>query len=378
MGNAREDYRGPKAKITFNHVKQRRRGKHLLIGIGCLCIAITSGIVTAVLVSARVRQVGYYLMQQDNSANAFEKIAGLDDTVQRLSKSIVSIIDIDTSDDQLKESNVGVGIVIGDGHYIIANYDCIDNGNAIKVKLYDDIIRNATIVGFDNIYNIAMLKVEGDPLLPISFPEDLRQISNDDTVISMGNPTGNPFDEGVEIGKITNTRETIFLKNANTACGESLKVIKTNILPRTINAGAALCNLQGELIGVNSMSFYKDFAKSSFYISVEELQPITDGILDKQDSLIAYLGVYGEKAVSRNKEGIEGVYAKDVTKNGIGYNIGIRPTDIIVGLNDNAVSSIAEINKMIAEMSEGEKLKITVFRDGRYIDFELTIKKVAS
>lgn len=376
MSNSREDYRSPKAKITFNKIKKKRKGKFLLIGMGCLCIALVSGTITAVLMTHHIKQVGYYLIQHTNLEDGKNALK-FDDTVNRVSKSIVSIIEVKNDEDSVKESNVGVGIVVENGEYIITSYDCVDSGNIIKVKLYSDEIRTVSTIGFDSIYNIAMLKVEGEPLKPIEFPTDASNAKDGDVIISMGNPAGNSFDEGIEVGKILNTRETIIFRNPNTKLAETLKVIKTNIVPRTINTGAALCNLQGQLIGVNSgdMAHYKDFGKTSFYISVDDLEPITSGILDKQDSLISYLGIYGEVAVSKTEDGVEGIYAKDVTKNGIGYDIGIRPTDIIVKLNGVEITTVNEINSKIKQMENGEKLTITVFKNGKYLNYDIFIKK---
>lgn len=376
MSNSREDYRGPKAKITFNQVKKNRRGKFILLGLGSLFIALSSGIITAIGMNIHMKNAGYYLRQESNYSMG-EEIRKLQETVKDVSKSVVSIINVSTDKDEIIEKDVGVGIAVEDGKYLLTSYECVNNADTIKIKLYNDAIRTASVIGFDSVYDIAMLKVEGDPLQPITLMAGYQQIKNGDAVISIGNPIGSDFNQGISLGKIINTRENIMFRNPDTKIAENLKLIKTNVFPRIINTGAALCNLKGELIGVNntSMVYHKEFSKNSFYISVEDLDSITDEILDKQDYLINYLGIYGERAESQSKDGVEGIYAKDVTRNGVGYEIGIRPTDIITELNDKAVESVGEINSIIDNMKAGEKVKITVFRYGEYIEYTVDIKK---
>lgn len=79
--------------------------------------------------------------------------------------------------------------------------------------------------------------------------------------------------------------------------------------------------------------------------------------------------------MSKTEDGVEGIYAKDVTKNGIGYDIGIRPTDIIVKLNGVEITTVNEINSKIKQMDNGEKLTITVFKNGKYLNYDIFIKK---
>ena len=250
MSNSREDYRGPKAKITFNQIKKKRRGKFILLGLGSLFIALSSGAITAIGMNIHMKNIGYYLKQESNYSMG-EEIMKLQETVKEVSKSVVSIINVTKDEDEIIEKDVGVGIAIEDGKYLLTSYECVNNADTIKVKLYNDAIRTASVIGFDSVYDIAMLKVEGTPLQPITFIAGYPKINNGDAVISIGNPTGSDYNQGISLGKIINTRENIMFRNPDTKIAENLKLIKTNVFPRSINTGAALCNLSGELIGVN-------------------------------------------------------------------------------------------------------------------------------
>lgn len=372
-----DDYRGCKAKITFNKVKKKRRGKLVVITIFCLFIASLGVIITAIIICQKEKSENYYIQGDDNSRDDVkrsENDSEIQSATKKVAESVVSVIKINTNDECTKESNVGVGIVVKNGEYIITNYHGIEDASSIKIKLYNDIVQNVSTIGFDSVYNIAMLKVEGETLTPITIAKNSASIKGGDRAISVGNPIGKAFNENIEVTTVLNTRENIVFKNRDTKVSESLKMLKTSIKPKYINDGAALCNLDGEFIGVNNIVAYRnDVLENSLYISAEDLQPIIDGILDKQDSLINHIGVYGEEAVSQRKDGVGGVYVKEVTRKGIAYEAGIRPTDIIVKVNNTNITTVEEINSIVGNFKSGDTIKYTVFKNGEYIDFDIKI-----
>ncbi|WP_346939082.1 S1C family serine protease [uncultured Clostridium sp.] len=375
MSNFNDDYKDVKARITFNKIKKKRRGKVVVITIFCLFIASLGGAVTALVMNTE--KENYYVQGNNddkdtevNTTNSKFQLAA-----ERVSQSVVSVIKVITDDKCTKETNVGVGVVIENGQYVITSYSGIEDATSVKVKLHNDIVYNASIVGFDSIYDIAMIKINGESLKPMTIAKNSTKVERGDKVISVGNPLGKSFNENIEVSTVLNTRENIVFKNRETKVSESLRMIKTSVVPKFINTGAALCNLDGELIGVNntSMTYHNEFLKNSFYISAEDLEPIAYGILDKQDSLINHMGVYGEEAISQSEDGIDGVYAKEVTRNGLAYEAGIRPTDIIIEVNGVKVNTVSDINSIMSKFKNGDTIKYTVFKNGDYVDFEIKI-----
>ncbi|WP_346937142.1 S1C family serine protease [Clostridium sp.] len=375
MSNFNDEYKDVKARITFNKIKKKRRGKIVVITIFCLFIASLGGAVTALVMNTE--KENYYVQGNDDDKDTEVNTTNskFQSAAERVSQSVVSVIKVITDDKCTKETNVGVGIVIENGQYVITSYLGIEDATSVKVKLHNDIVYNASIVGFDSIYDIAMIKINGESLKPMTIAKNSTKVEKGDKVISVGNPLGKSFNENIEVSTVLNTRENIVFKNRETKVSESLRMIKTSVVPKFINTGAALCNLDGELIGVNntSMTYHNEFLKNSFYISAEDLEPIAYGILDKQDSLINHMGVYGEEAISQSENGIDGVYAKEVTRNGLAYEAGIRPTDIIVEVNGVKVNTVSDINSIMSKFKNGDTIKYTVFKNGDYVDFEIKI-----
>jgi serine protease Do len=377
MSNFNDDYKDVKARITFNKIKKRRKGKIVVVTIFCLFIASLGGAVTALVMNGESESENFYVQGNNNDQGLEVNTTNskIQATAEKVSQSVVSVIKVITDDKCTKETNAGVGIAIENGQYVITSYSGIADATSVKVKLQNDIVYNASTIGFDSIYDVAMIKIDGEPLRPMDIAKNSTKVERGDKVISVGNPLGKSFNENIEVSTVLSTRENIMFKNRETKVSESLRMIKTSVVPKFINTGAALCNLDGELIGVNNttMTYHNEFLKNSFYISAEDLEPITHGILDKQDSLINHMGVYGEKAVSQRENGIEGVYAKEVTKNGLAYEAGIRPTDIIIEVDDIKVNTVNDINSIMSKLKSGETVKYKVFKNGDYVDFKIKI-----
>lgn len=377
MSNFNDDYKDSRANITFNQIKKKRRGKFVVFTVVCLFMASLGSVLTAIIINNFHDDKNYYFNQSNNSGEVItkENSAKLQDSALKVSKSVVSVINVIGNEESTREINVGVGVVVDGDGYIITSYYSLVNATSIKVKAYNDIIYSATLIGFDSVYDIAMLKVENSNLKPIIFAKSPIEVKNGDKIMSVGNPLGKSYNGSVEIGTVMNTRENIIFRNSQSKMSELIKMVKTSVAPKYINTGAALCNLSGELIGVNNttMAYHNDYLKNSFYISVDDLDQITDAILDKQDSLLMYMGIYGEEAVSQQENGIEGVYAKEVTKSGLAYEAGIRPTDIITEINGMSVNCVKDINDVLGQQKVGDIVNFTVYKNETYSEFKIKI-----
>lgn len=365
-----------KGKITFKHVQRRRKGKVVMIALCCFLIVLLTAITTALLMVKHVTNVKLFLNEGNNFANSKNMIK-IKEIVKDASPSMASIIAVTSEDGVVKERNVCSGIAVEDGTYMITSYNAISGANRIKVKAYDNSVYNAGIVGFDSTYDIAMIRLENGTITPVDINTKTKEAENGDVIVSVGNPDGALFNSSFYIGQVVNSGESVLFRSDEGKFAQNLKLIKTDISPKDINNCSALYDMDGNLLGINNMyiEHRNENKDTSYYISVEDLVPITSGMLDKQDSLITCLGIYGESAISQREDGVEGVYAKDVTLNGMGYQIGIRPTDIIVSIDDVKVHNVSEINDFINEVGQGTVINIKVYKNSEYVNYELKIDK---
>lgn len=377
MSSFDDERKESRANITFNQIKKKRRGTFAVFTIVCLFMASLGGAFTALIMKSSKGNENYYINHEETGEIAIteESSPKLKEVAGKTIKSVVSIINVINNQNYTKEVNVGTGIVLDSKGHIISTYSNLMNASSIKVKSYNDVVYEASLIGFDTVYDIAMLKVENSNLTPMNIAESPVNLKNGDKVISVGNPIGKSYNGSIEIATVISTNESIMFRNSQSKVSELLRMIKTTLPPKYINTGAALCNTDGELIGINNttMAYHNDYLKNSFYISVEDLNQIKENILDKQDSMITYMGIYGESAISHQENGIEGVYTKEVTKNGLAYESGIRPTDIITQVNGESVSSVGEINDIIDMLSVGSEVDFTVYKNGIYSSFKIII-----
>lgn len=376
MSNFNDNRKESRANITFNQIKKRRRGTFVVFTILCLFMVSLGGAFTAMII--RSSDDGNYYFNHDETGDGVitkESSGKLREVAAKTARSVVSIINVISNPNYTKEVNVGVGIVLDSRGYIISSYNNLINASRIKVKSYTDVVYDAELVGFDAAYDIAMLKVENSDLTPMPIAESPINLKAGDKVISVGNPLGKSYNGSIEVGTVLSTKESIMFRNSQSKVAELIRMIKTTVVPKYINTSAALCNMSGELIGINNttMAYHNDYLKNSFYISVEDLNQITENILDKQDSMITYMGIYGEAAVSHQENGIEGVYTKEVIKNGLAYEAGIRPTDIITEVNNIAVSNVRDINDILDTLESGAEVDFTVYKSGIYTNFNIKI-----
>ncbi len=379
MSNFNDNRKESRANITFNQIKKRRRGTFVVFTIVCLFMVSLGGAFTAIIMGSS-DDGNYYFNHDETGDGVITKDSSdkLQEVAAKTVKSVVSIINVISNQNYTKEVNVGVGIVLDSRGYIISSYNNLINASRIKVKSYNDVVYDAELVGFDAAYDIAMLKVENGDLIPMPVAESPISLKAGDKVISVGNPLGKSYNGSIEVGTVLSTKESIMFRNSQSKVAELLRMIKTTVTPKYINTSAALCNMSGELIGINNttMVYHNDYLKNSFYISVEDLSQITENILDKQDSMITYMGIYGEAAVSHQENGIEGVYTKEVIKNGLAYEAGIRPTDIITEVNNKSVSSVRDINDILGTLESGSEVDFTVYKKGSYTNFNIKIPEV--
>ena len=376
MSNFNDNRKESRANITFNQIKRRRRGTFVVFTILCLFMVSLGGAFTAMIMSSSDDGNYYFNHNETGDGVITQESSGkLREVAAKTARSVVSIINVISNSNYTKEVNVGVGIVLDSRGYIISSYNNLVNASRIKVKSYTDVVYDAELVGFDAAYDIAMLKVENSDLTPMPMAESPINLKAGDKVISVGNPLGKSYNGSIEVGTVLSTKESIMFRNSQSKVAELIRMIKTTVTPKYINTSAALCNMSGELIGINNttMAYHNDYLKNSFYISVEDLNQITENILDKQDSMITYMGIYGEAAVSHQENGIEGVYTKEVIKNGLAYEAGIRPTYIITEVNNIAVSNVKDINDILDTLESGSEVDFTVYKSGIYTNFNIKI-----
>ncbi len=276
----------------------------------------------------------------------------------------------------------GSGVLITADGYIVTNNHVIDGAKSLKVKLYDGRTFAAEIVGSDPTTDVALLKIEGSdyPFLKFGSSDALRL---GEWVLAIGSP----FDL-----QSTITAGIVSAKARNLGAIPSQysieSFIQTDAAVNPGNSGGALVNTAGELVGINTLiqSQTGSYIGYSFAVPSSIVQKVVVdlkefGIVQRALLGISYQEISADFVDAYGKEyGIEeigGAYVAEVVSGGAAADSGIRKGDIILSIDDILIGPNSHISEIIATKRPGEKVKISVKRDGEVKLFEVTLRNKA-
>ncbi|WP_436878051.1 S1C family serine protease [Mammaliicoccus sciuri] len=290
--------------------------------------------------------------------------------------------DSDGSGDS-EETGTGTGVIYqsnGNSTYIVTNNHVIEGANEIEVRLHNDKSVKAKLVGTDVMTDLAVLKIEGNyNIEPIKFA-DSSKVKAGETVFALGNPLGVEFANSVTQGIISSEERTM---NVQTSQGVTeATVIQTDAAINPGNSGGALIDLNGNLIGINSMKISRsDVEGIGFAIPSNEVNNIIKDIMDDGKVTRPYIGISmisiddipNQYKKELNLTTDKGVYISEVDKKA---DNGLKKDDVITKVDDKDVSDVSDIkNYIYNEKKPGDKITIKYIRDGKTHTTKTTLKE---
>ncbi len=266
----------------------------------------------------------------------------------------------------------GSGVIISEDGYIITNNHVIEDANTIKVTTYDGKEYDATLVGTDSKSDIAVIKIDASGLAAATIG-DSSKIAAGDTAVVIGNPLGT-LGGTVTDGIISAASREITINN------ESMELIQTNAAINSGNSGGGLFDGNGNLIGIVNA---KDSGTTSSGATIEGLGfaiPINTA-MDVAKQLMengkvtdrATLGVYLQELDQDYQNYSAGLYITDVMKGSGAEKAGLKAYDKIVKADDTDINSYADLSAVLAKKKVGDKIDLTIERDGKKKDVTVTL-----
>ncbi|WP_436871715.1 S1C family serine protease [Mammaliicoccus sciuri] len=290
--------------------------------------------------------------------------------------------DSDGSGDS-EETGTGTGVIYqsnGNSTYIVTNNHVIEGANEIEIRLHNDKSVKAKLVGTDVMTDLAVLKIEGNyNIEPIKFA-DSSKVKAGETVFALGNPLGVEFANSVTQGIISSEERTM---NVQTSQGVTeATVIQTDAAINPGNSGGALIDLNGNLIGINSMKISRsDVEGIGFAIPSNEVNNIIKDIMDDGKVTRPYIGISmisiddipNQYKKELNLTTDKGVYISEVDKKA---DNGLKKDDVITKVDDKDVSDVSDIkNYIYNEKKPCDKITIKYIRDGKTHTTKITLKE---
>lgn len=271
----------------------------------------------------------------------------------------------------------GSGVIISDDGYIATNNHVIEDATNIEVVMNDNHRYYAKVVGADPSTDLALLKIKAKDLPFVRYGNS-DKVMPGEWVLAVGNPFD--LNSTVTAGIVSAKARNIgILRDRNSYQVEAF--IQTDAAVNPGNSGGALVNLQGELIGINtaiatSTGSYQGY---SFAIPVSLVKKVMDDLLEFGKVQRGLLGieiadVNALIAESFNLSVSQGVLVNGVREESAAKASGLKPGDVIVGIDGQTINSVSELQEWVARNRPGENIKVTYLRNGEKHDVTATLK----
>jgi S1-C subfamily serine protease len=243
----------------------------------------------------------------------------------------------------------------------------------LEITLNNKKSYKATLVGTDVKMDIALLKIDTDEKLPYSTFADSDQVKVGEWVLAVGNPYN--LNSTVTAGIVSAKA-----RNLDTRGIQSF--IQTDAAVNPGNSGGALVNTRGELIGINTMisSPTGSYAGYSFAVPSNITRKIIEDIMEFGNVQRGILGIEGGELSSKVSKDMgikdtEGFYVSKVNKNSGAEKAGLQVGDVIKKLDNQKISSYAELAGYINTKRPNDKVQVTFVRDGETKNIPVTLVK---
>ncbi len=275
--------------------------------------------------------------------------------------------------EERRSSGVGSGVIVSKDGYILTNYHVVSEADEITVETNDDRQFDAEVVGVDSLSDVAVIKLkEHVEDLPVAYLGDSEKLRPGDWVMAVGSPfnlsstvtTGIVSALGRQTGGITMYQN----------------FIQTDAAINPGNSGGALVNIDGELIGINTMIFTRTggYMGIGFAIPINMARNIMEQIIYKGEVSRGWLGVQiGD--VDRNMQealglkSTKGVLVNDVFDGQPAKKAGIKSGDVILTIDGIETRDANSLKNTVASIDPGKKVPVEIIRNGKKITLQVTL-----
>lgn len=270
----------------------------------------------------------------------------------------------------------GSGFIFSDDGYIVTNYHVVEGSSSIKVTTYDGKTYDAAFIGYDESNDLAVLKIEATGLTPVILGNSDNMNVGDD-VLAIGNPLGE-LTFSLTTGCVSALNREVTIERT------PMNLIQTDCAINAGNSGGALFNMYGEVIGITNAKYSNAGAQGEasienigFAIPMNTVKDIILDIIDTGFVSKPYIGVTCQAVTSKMQSyGIpEGIAIAEVLEGGPADKAGLEANDIITEINGKEVPTSEALRSAIDATGIGGKMTLKVYRQGDYIELELTVEE---
>ena len=275
---------------------------------------------------------------------------------------------------QTQTASSGSGFIITEDGYVVTNYHVVSGASSVEVTLYNGDTYDATVIGGDSDYDVAVLKINATGLTPVTLGNS-ADVNVGDSVLAIGNP----------LGELTFSMSGGYVSSCNRAInvdGTPFNMIQVDCSINPGNSGGPLMNLYGEVVGIVSAK-YSTYSTTTveglgFAIPIDDVKSIITDIMENgavtgKAYMAVTVGTMNSQMAAQYSIDIDqGVFVYSVVKGGAGDKAGLRLGDVITKMGDTTLTSRQDLSAALKSYRAGDTATLTVFRDGSYITTDIT------
>jgi len=317
-------------------------------------------------------QVSNVSIEEQSEKTQNIQFPNIADTVESVRSSVVSIVSDTVSRDRFglrQGEGSGSGVIFDSSGLILTNNHVIKDSTKITVTLDDGTQKEASIIGYDILSDLAVIQIPGEnyPYIPLENESNLRV---GDWVIAIGNALALPGGPTVTVGVVSALGRNIDISRDSTLTD----LIQTDTVINPGNSGGPLLNLNGNIVGINTVVVRGNANDGTsiegigFAVNIDTAALVAKQLIETGKVKWAWMGAYlsdldPEKAAAYQLSVREGVVIQAIVDDAPSALSDLIPGDIIMAINDNKTSSTMELTKMLRhDYAPEDTIELQIFR----------------
>lgn len=305
------------------------------------------------------------------------------DIVANVSPAVVGIENIQSEatfwDQESSDAGTGSGVIYkktDNRAFVVTNHHVIQGADQIEVILSDGTRLAAELKGTDLFTDLAVLEMDGEAVNHVIEIGNSDEVKVGEPAIAIGNPLGLNLSGSVTQGVISGKQRAIPQDfDGDGRADWQTEVIQTDAAINPGNSGGALLNVNGQLIGINSMKIAQSEVEGiGFAIPMDAAVPIIKELETEGQMRRAFLGVEAysledvaqvewKRSLNLPNDVERGIYLQRIETMSPAAEVGLEPYDVITALDDQEISNIIDLRKHLYQEKEpGDEMIVTYYR----------------
>lgn len=320
-------------------------------------------------------------IQQNVSVNVTSQLTK---AIDKVSDAVVGVVNIQEANfwSQGGEEGTGSGVIYKKENgkaFVVTNHHVVENASQLEISLKDGTRVPAKLLGSDILMDLAVLEMDAKHVKKVAEFGNSDTVKPGEPVIAIGNPLGLQFAGSVTQGIISGTNRTVEVDlDQDGAPDWNAEVLQTDAAINPGNSGGALVNIEGQVIGINSMKIAQEEVEGiGFSIPINSAIPVISDLEKYGQVRRPYMGVelrslsdissyHLQATLHLPKDVTEGVAVIQVVPMSPAARAGLKQFDVIVALDDQKIRDVLDLRKYLyTKKSIGDKMKVTFYRDGK-------------